>query len=189
MPGRFRRFLVIRDLRDTLISAYFSLRHSHVIDNPLVEKWRTVLVRLSEEEGILYLLELWLPLCVIIQRSWLESGERGFPFERLYDRSPGDAGTRYSKGAGLFPWNGSVSKTLLPDVPLKNYPAGEPAAKKTPIRITAKAFMAIGETILLQPSPVASKVYSTMSWFWPVTKKMRAGERNRERPGVIAVRA
>jgi hypothetical protein len=81
MPGRCRRIVLIRDLRDTLISAYFSIRYSHMVDNPLVEKWRTVLSRLNEEDGVMYLLELWLPLCGNIQRSWLKSGERVFHLE------------------------------------------------------------------------------------------------------------
>ncbi len=51
MPGRCRRIVLIRDLRDTLISAYFSVRYSHVVDNPLVEKWRIVLSRLNQEDG------------------------------------------------------------------------------------------------------------------------------------------
>jgi len=80
-PGRCRRIVLIRDLRDTLISAYFSISQSHVVDTPLVEKWRTVLSRLNQEDGMIYLLELWLPFCGNIQRSWFESGERVFRLE------------------------------------------------------------------------------------------------------------
>jgi hypothetical protein len=33
MPDRCRRIVLIRDLRGTLISGYFSIRYSHVVDN------------------------------------------------------------------------------------------------------------------------------------------------------------
>src|SRR5262245_47723635 len=48
VPAGSRRVVLIRDLRDTLISAYFSIRFSHVVDNPLMEKWRTIMTRLNE---------------------------------------------------------------------------------------------------------------------------------------------
>ncbi|MGH8509312.1 MAG: hypothetical protein ACREVH_11440 [Gammaproteobacteria bacterium] len=69
LPGEHRRFVLIRDLRDTLISVYFSARNSHEIQKSIMEKWRRVLIKLDQEEGMLYLLDAWLNLCGLIQRS------------------------------------------------------------------------------------------------------------------------
>jgi lipopolysaccharide transport system ATP-binding protein len=102
MPGRYRRIVLIRDLRDTLISAYFSIRHSHVVDNPLVEKWRTVLSRLNKEDGVMYLLELWLPLCGNIQRTSLKSAERVFHLEGSAWPIPLARWRGCSRAAGAF---------------------------------------------------------------------------------------
>lgn len=53
--GPIRRFVVIRDLRDTLVSLYFSARYSHQL-NTLNLQTRTRLLPLSMEEGMLMLL-------------------------------------------------------------------------------------------------------------------------------------
>src|SRR5688572_4324518 len=80
-PPNARRIVLIRDLRDTLISAYFSLRESHET-NQFVDKWRPVLQRVSMEEGLMYLMEVWLFHSAMIQRTWLSAGE---PVVRLED--------------------------------------------------------------------------------------------------------
>ncbi len=77
-----RYFVVIRDLRDTLISSYFSLRNSHEAEVGWMPKYRAVLQRLNKEDGLLYLIEVWLHHVAAIQRSWLASGEA---FYRLED--------------------------------------------------------------------------------------------------------
>ena len=74
LPGKSHRMVVIRDLRDTLVSGYFSLLYSHTV-NPSVQKLRPVLATLNGEEGLLYLMEAWLAGSALIQRSWLEAGE------------------------------------------------------------------------------------------------------------------
>ena len=89
-----RQFVVIRDLRDTLVSLYFSNRYSHVSTGRMAER-RAILERLSLEEGLLALLDLETrieldansmlqrgsgPLfdtafrqCAQIQRSWIKA--------------------------------------------------------------------------------------------------------------------
>jgi lipopolysaccharide transport system ATP-binding protein len=57
----FRRFVVIRDLRDTLISLYFSWKISHAFHFPWQFKSRELLHRLSVEEGL---------------AAWIGEGER-----------------------------------------------------------------------------------------------------------------
>jgi lipopolysaccharide transport system ATP-binding protein len=84
LPAAWRRFVVIRDLRDTLISAYFSLKVSHAkaLDNaPL----RNRLQMLDFEAGITLLMDEWLPACARIQLSWQEAGERLIRYEDLLE--------------------------------------------------------------------------------------------------------
>lgn len=80
-PAAHRRFILIRDLRDTLVSAYFSMRYSHVIEDPVTNKWRTILTKMDQEQGLLYLTELWLQRCAVIHRTWMQGGERVFRLE------------------------------------------------------------------------------------------------------------
>ncbi len=88
LPAGSRRFVVIRDLRDTLVSWYFSLKVSHVIDCPAVADWRREFRARSEEDGLLLALEhpRGLARMAEVQRSWLESGERLFHVEDLLAR-------------------------------------------------------------------------------------------------------
>ena len=85
LPEPWHRFIVIRDLRDTLLSAYFSLRFSHAA-SPEIIRVRDELTLSGFEGGLLYLLEQWLPPCAAIQRSWLESGDTLIRYEDLLER-------------------------------------------------------------------------------------------------------
>jgi len=82
MPANCRRFVVIRDLRDTLVSLYFSHKFSHALLNEEFVEIRRSLEERDEEEGLLFILEGKLVLSANIQRSWLKSGE---PFIRYED--------------------------------------------------------------------------------------------------------
>ncbi|NES73452.1 MAG: sulfotransferase domain-containing protein [Okeania sp. SIO2D1] len=68
----YKKFIIIRDLRDALVSAYFSFKISHV---PLTEnlcRWRENLNSLDKEQGLLYLMnESSFPNFANIQSSWL----------------------------------------------------------------------------------------------------------------------
>lgn len=77
-----RRFIVIRDLRDTLVSYYFSMLHSHPPSEG-INKQRNILSELSQEDGFLHCMEAHLPETARIQRSWLESGELVYRYEEL----------------------------------------------------------------------------------------------------------
>jgi hypothetical protein len=74
IPGEARSFLLIRDLRDTLISAYYSLRNSHEIGIEEMSSTRHWLNRMNQEEGLLYLTETWIPGSARIQNTWLTAG-------------------------------------------------------------------------------------------------------------------
>ena len=65
------RVVVIRDLRDTLISLYFSLKFSHPRENRIVDETRDLLQSLEEEDGLLYLIENRLRRIADLQSSWM----------------------------------------------------------------------------------------------------------------------
>jgi hypothetical protein len=84
LPANWRRFVIIRDLRDTLISAYFSLKVSHS-ESPYNAAFRARLQVLSLEMGLAHVMEDWLPMCARIQLSWLEAEERILRYEELLE--------------------------------------------------------------------------------------------------------
>ena len=67
----YRSFVVIRDLRDTLISVYFSTKYSHPLIVDRLTQIRSVLTSSSEEDGLIYLLSDVLPDFARIQASWI----------------------------------------------------------------------------------------------------------------------
>jgi lipopolysaccharide transport system ATP-binding protein len=74
-PEHSRRFVVIRDLRDTLISAYFSIKVSHTLQTWMHDYQRVALQSMSLEDGLIYLMDEWLTGCARIQLSWLDADE------------------------------------------------------------------------------------------------------------------
>lgn len=79
-----RRFVVIRDLRDTLISQYFSMRDTHELDpGGIVQKRREILRSRNFQEGLEYLLENAITVQAGIQQSWVGAGEKLFRYEEL----------------------------------------------------------------------------------------------------------
>ena len=83
MPEAWKRFVIIRDLRDTLVSVYFSVKFSHQAIAEEIVKWRSVLESVNEEDGLLYMLDEWLPRCADIQTSWLDGKEPIWKYEDL----------------------------------------------------------------------------------------------------------
>lgn len=83
LPSDWRRFIIIRDLRDTVVSAYFSLKISHPIISDSNAMCHDKLNALSMREGFMFILEKWLPTIARIQESWLESGEPLIHYEDL----------------------------------------------------------------------------------------------------------
>jgi len=86
-PDNSRHFVVIRDLRDTLVSAYFSMKHSHPLLAPETARLREALNRLSLDDGMRLLMDDWLVPAAKIQQSWVESDE---PLIRYEDLLEGD---------------------------------------------------------------------------------------------------
>ena len=75
---RYLPFIVIRDLRDTLISLYFSVKHSHVLSDEKLIEIRETLTAKELEASLLHIvsnptegLGLTLATSAQIQHSWL----------------------------------------------------------------------------------------------------------------------
>ena len=83
LPEGSRWFVVIRDLRDTLVSAYFSFKFSHPLLGPEFVVLRQKLHELDKEAAFLYLMDHELPRYAQIQLSWLEAGEPLVKYEDL----------------------------------------------------------------------------------------------------------
>jgi len=90
--GKARRMVVIRDLRDTLVAAYFHLRCSNKAEDDSIAHVRSVLTGTNVEDGLIYLMEEWLPQSAEIQRTWLAERE---PVIRLEDFMSAPAETLY----------------------------------------------------------------------------------------------
>lgn len=67
------KFVVIRDLRDTLVSLYFSLKVSHPLITDLHKHWREKLRQVGKEDGLIFLMQKRLKRSANIQISWLNS--------------------------------------------------------------------------------------------------------------------
>jgi Sulfotransferase domain len=87
LPSNSRRFVIIRDLRDTLVSWYFSMKVSHPADHPMASEYRAALNARSLEDGLVWCAEnVGFGVCADIQRSWHDSGERLIRYEELLER-------------------------------------------------------------------------------------------------------
>lgn len=84
-PGR--PFIVIRDLRDTLVSWYFSVKHSHGTGDANVAgtvlSYRERFNQCSKEEGLLITLRERLQPMAQIQSSWAAAGVPLFRYEDM----------------------------------------------------------------------------------------------------------
>jgi lipopolysaccharide transport system ATP-binding protein len=83
VPADSRRFVVIRDLRDTLISAYFSLKISHAPLTENMTKYRAMLSRTGQEEALIRMIEQVCHPIAAIQRSWLGGPDEVLKYEDL----------------------------------------------------------------------------------------------------------
>lgn len=85
LPRKHRRFVIFRDLRDTLVSVYFSVKYSHPILKSEQQEMRQKLHELDIEAGLIYMAERWLPRPASIQWSWLANRERFYRYEDLLE--------------------------------------------------------------------------------------------------------
>jgi hypothetical protein len=79
-----KRFFVMRDLRDTLVSWYYSLAVSHgTKSNPVVADFRSALANMDKEQGLHYLIRERLQGISLLQASWLNQGEFVLRYEEM----------------------------------------------------------------------------------------------------------
>ena len=85
-PKDHRRFVVIRDLRDTLISHYFSLKFSHAMLDSWMKKRRNILKDKSIKDGLLHMMNaIGFIASANIQQSWHSDTEVIVRYEDLID--------------------------------------------------------------------------------------------------------
>ena len=77
-----RRFVVIRDLRDTIISLYFSVRYSHPPLERIVAA-REQVRHMEQNEALLHYIRDNTSGIASLQRSWVGSGEHLLHYEDL----------------------------------------------------------------------------------------------------------
>ncbi len=83
LPEEWRRCVVIRDLRDSLVSAYYRIKTLPLTSDSDLNRLCAMLNALDRESGLLYLMNEWLPTCAALQLSWIEAGEQIFHYEDL----------------------------------------------------------------------------------------------------------
>jgi lipopolysaccharide transport system ATP-binding protein len=86
VPKDSRRFVVVRDIRDTLVSLYFSLRYTHPVLHERIQNRRSALAELSPEDGLVYLIETQLTGIAQFQWSWANAREELIRYEDLLER-------------------------------------------------------------------------------------------------------
>jgi len=86
LPADARRFVVIRDLRDTLVSAYFSLKVSHNPVDSHMARYRAMLTTLGQEEALLKMIRQVCVRIAAIQQSWLDGPDEVLRYEDLLVR-------------------------------------------------------------------------------------------------------
>ena len=82
----WKRFIVIRDPRDTLISLYFSLKTSHDMENRDMSDCRARLQGMATERALITLIRVGFESVSSIQRSWLEGPDELLKYEDVLDR-------------------------------------------------------------------------------------------------------
>ena len=83
-PKFSKHFVILRDLRDILVSGYFSLRYSHA-EQGKIPLMRKALNARNTEEGMLWVLDRWIGTDASICSSWINSGERWIRYEDLLE--------------------------------------------------------------------------------------------------------
>jgi lipopolysaccharide transport system ATP-binding protein len=86
LPRHWKRFVVIRDLRDTLVSLYFSLKVSHRLMTDDMEHCRAKFQEMSTEEALLCLIRTACEPIAALQRSWLGGPDQVLKYEEFLDR-------------------------------------------------------------------------------------------------------
>ena len=79
------KFFIYRDLRDTLVSLYFSFKFSHPILHDELEKHHSILNSFGKDEGFRYLMDEYIERISHIQLSWIGAEILKIRFEDLVE--------------------------------------------------------------------------------------------------------
>jgi len=79
----YKKFIIFRDPRDTLISHYFSLLKSHVITSDNMRKTRDRLENMSKTDGLNWFMETVFTVNTDIVKSWIDNGESFLKYEDI----------------------------------------------------------------------------------------------------------
>jgi len=87
LPKDYKYFVVIRDLRDVLVSLYFSLKISHTLKDDGILFLRNILAGLkNEDDALIFLMEKLLGPYADIQYSWHQVSQPLIRYEDLLER-------------------------------------------------------------------------------------------------------
>jgi lipopolysaccharide transport system ATP-binding protein len=101
LPKNWKRFVVIRDIRDTLVSAYFSFKHSHPVVHDRAQELRDFYRSMTVEEGLLHMAKNRMAAVAQMQWSWVASGEELIKYEDLLTRDEEILERVLLRGCGL----------------------------------------------------------------------------------------
>lgn len=107
----FQAFVVVRDLRDSLVSLYFSLRYSHGLITDTHARRRQKLQGLSDAEGLRYLFEGAIPRMAHLQASWADGPHPIFRYEDLVE-DPGHGFRSILRHCGVEPHPTDLAQAL-----------------------------------------------------------------------------
>ncbi|MFO0826395.1 MAG: hypothetical protein U0792_25295 [Gemmataceae bacterium] len=83
VPPECRRFVMIRDLRDTLVSLYLSNPAASTITHPAPRSHQRILSEVSKEVGLLHLLDGEIGRIAQMQWSWVAAHEEVIRYEDM----------------------------------------------------------------------------------------------------------
>jgi len=84
-PSQYKAFFVMRDLKDYIISEYFSLRYSHSAYHPFIIEKRKLYNEISVDEGIMDVINTEARLYAEVISNWVNSGDSNIFITKFED--------------------------------------------------------------------------------------------------------
>lgn len=104
-----KRFVVIRDLRDTMVALYFSVKLSTPVEGAPSE----IRQPQNDEEGLLQMLDSRIARIAAIQSSWLKQGEIVLRYEQLLEKGPELLRDAFIRRLALPVSEGALKRAIL----------------------------------------------------------------------------
>jgi hypothetical protein len=112
LPGRWQRFIVIRDLRDAFVSGYWSWKLSHPKGSVYLDPAREQLQAMSLHEGLMWLMDTWRGEAEIV-RSWMEVPDEVVRYEDLLEDDVGILVPLLTEKLGLVDDPGRAERIIV----------------------------------------------------------------------------